>query len=310
MSKPFRTMQPCDAKLDEIRYPNLVQPKIDGAKMLVREGKQLGRSLKPFANKFLNEFFSKDEFNGLEGEMIAGFDPAGPDLCRKTTSMINTIDLVPTEFCFVVFDCFEDESITFGHYHERLLVASIRVEALQKKYGHHISCISPGTRITHCRNTLNNAIEVFYEHGYEGTVIWNPAGFYKNGRVTAKSQEVVRVKPYKDDEAVVIAVIESMENQNESKINELGLAERSSHKENKVAKGLVGSLICKYNGEQIRVGAGTMKHDERKYFFDNQHEIIGKTIKFKSLDFGVKDKPRHPVFLGFRAKADMPGDNK
>ena len=32
---------------------------------------------------------------------------------------------------------------------------------------------------------------------------------------------------------------------------------------------------------------------------------IGKIVKYKFFPVGVKDRPRHPVFLGFREAEDM-----
>jgi len=36
-----------------------------------------------------------------------------------------------------------------------------------------------------------------------------------------------------------------------------------------------------------------------------QKDFIGKILKYKYFDIGVKDAPRHPVFLGMRPKSDM-----
>ena len=116
-----------------------------------------------------------------------------------------------------------------------------------------------------------------------------------------------RAKPQSDKEAYVIGLVEAMENLNEAKINELGHSERSSHKENKVGKGMVGMLQCKdlTTGMLIDVGAGKMTHPEREYYWNNPEEIIGKYIKYKSMDVGVKDKPRFARYMSIRAETDM-----
>ena len=34
--------------------------------------------------------------------------------------------------------------------------------------------------------------------------------------------------------------------------------------------------------------------------------LIGRTIRYRYFAIGVKDRPRHPVFDGFREGADLP----
>ena len=35
--------------------------------------------------------------------------------------------------------------------------------------------------------------------------------------------------------------------------------------------------------------------------------VCSEFVKYKSFDHGVKDRPRHPVFLGFRSAEDLGG---
>ena len=52
------------------------------------------------------------------------------------------------------------------------------------------------------------------------------------------------------------------------------------------------------------VGSG-FTDAQRLDFWRNAESLIGKVIKYKSFTVGVKDKPRFPIFLGFRHKDDL-----
>ena len=48
-----------------------------------------------------------------------------------------------------------------------------------------------------------------------------------------------------------------------------------------------------------------MTHDQRKYYWLHQDEIVGKIIKYKSMDKGVKDLPRFARYIDIRSERDM-----
>jgi DNA ligase-1 len=106
---------------------------------------------------------------------------------------------------------------------------------------------------------------------------------------------------------IVLEVIEGNTNNNEAETNELGNTFRSSCKANLEPNGMVGSLLVKSlsTGQIDTISAGKMTHDERRYYFENQDEIIGKIVKYKHFTTGVKEKKRFPRFIGFRLEEDM-----
>jgi DNA ligase-1 len=69
--------------------------------------------------------------------------------------------------------------------------------------------------------------------------------------------------------------------------------------------GTMGALICRTNfGIEFSIGTGfTAK--QRAEIWKNKSIVIGKLIKYKSFKIGVKDKPRHPVYLGERDTSDI-----
>ena len=298
-----RPMKAIDVKdIADLKFPLIATDKIDGVYAQNINGKLLGRSLKPFKNKYITDLLSREEFSGFSGELIHGSNVSAEDLCRKTTSCVNTIKLVDWEWSWHLFDYVHDSVINLP-YNQRILHLNDALNALPEVTRANIQVVH--------QTPLNDPriVEIVYEanldKGLEGLILRQPDGMYKNGRSTLKEQIFLRLKPSEDSEAVVFGVSEAMQNNNEAKINELGNTERSSHKENKVGKGMVGSFLCidVMTRKPIRVGAGKMSHQERVMSFDNPP--IGSIIKYRSLATGVKDAPRHARFYSFRDLSDM-----
>ena len=295
--KPFLC---CDADINKIQFPVLVLPKIDGVRILNVNGKATGRSLKSYKNKLLTETFSVPEFSGLDGELAVG-NITSPSLCRDTTSMVNTINSHIQGLKWYLFDLSNRPDLDYFNRHR---VLCNLVEDLPPHLQSLVDVIP--YRLVNSKQELSNMYEEYVEQGYEGVVIRSIQGKYKHGRGTVNEGSYLRMKPQSDKDAIILDVSEALANNNEAKINELGHTERSSHKENKTGKGMIGSLLCRDldTGSVITVGAGKMTHEERIYWYNHQDEIIGKMIKYKSMDTGVKDAPRFPRFIGFRAEED------
>lgn len=300
----MKFMLASDADLPRLQYPVLASPKVDGCRGGYLTDQFTGRSLKPHKNKALSAFYSQPCFKGLDGELFVGDDPAALDLCRKTSSVCSTIDsdVIPS---FMVFDYIDDWEP--APYIIRLARAKDKVLDLQALFPfHNIQLIESVT--VHSAAELEAREQEWLTQGYEGVILRDLKGLYKEGRSTVKEGGLLRIKRFTDAEALVAGITEGVTNMNEAKTNELGLTERSSHQENKIPNGTVGNLLCKdlETGLNIAVGPGNMTHDLRKFYFENQEHILGKVIKYKSFVHGVKDKPRFPTFICIRDAEDMP----
>lgn len=289
----------CDYDEAKLRFPVIGMPKIDGVRGINLDGTLTGRSLKKHANKFTTARFSKDWFVGIDGELAAG-DWTSPSLCRDTTSAVNRIEGEP-DVVWWAFDLLDAENIG-KTYIERYEALEMRVQGLNLPY----LKIVPMTLLDSLEDLQAFEADCI-EQGFEGVILRDPQGLHKSGRATVKVGAYMRIKRFSDAEAEVLSIVEAMQNNNEAKTNELGRTERSTHQENMVPKGMVGSLICRdlTSGETITVGAGDMDHAERKYYFDNQSEIVGQIIKYKSFRHGVKNLPRFPTFIAIRSREDM-----
>ena len=283
-------------------FPIWVQYKIDGVRSIVRENQCTGRSLKAHKNVALTEYFSRPIFNGFDMEMGATH-PNDPHLCRLTTSLSGTIKGPLPKFV-IVFDYLDvDVDDLPFELRMRALKAYCSVADFPKDVAVYVS---PQYKI----NSMEELIK-FYEDaladGYEGLIIRKPDGKHKNGRCTVTEGNYLRIKPTGDAEGTFLRCEEAMENNNEATVNALGHTERSSHKDNKKPKGMIGALWIKVitTGQEIKIGPGTLTHEQRKYYFENQDELADKIIKYKFLDTGMKDKPRHARFFSFRNKEDL-----
>lgn len=276
-----------------LQLPALLSPKLDGIRCLIIDGIACGRSLKPLPNKHVQQLFGHQEFNGLDGELIVG-EPVGQDVFQRTSSGVMSIEGTPLA-TFHVFDDF----IETGGFQRRLYTAHRRVH---KKPGF---VAVPHAKVAHEEDVLAWE-EQYLAMGYEGVMLRHPDGPYKHGRSTAKEGWLLKVKRFEDSEAQVIGVTELMHNANEAKRNELGHLERSSHKAGKVGKKMLGAMTVKdlKTGIEFDIGTG-FTADQRQVLWAARQNLLGKIVKYKSQPTGVKEKPRFPVFLGFRNKVDM-----
>lgn len=277
----------------QLTYPLLLSPKLDGIRCLIINGVAVGRSLKPIPNKHVQRLFGRPELNGLDGELIVG-SPTAKEVFQATSSGVMSIEGEP-DVSFWVFDDFMES----GGFHRRLRTAHRRIK--KQKF-----CEDVPHHIITAETELLSMEEDYLAMGYEGVMLRHPDGPYKHGRSTAKEAWLLKVKRFEDGEARIIGFRALMHNANEAKRNELGYLERSSHKAGKVGKQTLGALIVKdlKTGVEFDIGTG-FTADQRQLLWSVGDNLIGRVVKYKSQPTGVKEKPRFPVFLGFRNAVDM-----
>lgn len=274
-----------------LKFPMLASPKLDGIRCIVMDGVGYSRSLKPIPNVCVQALFSSGDYDGLDGELIVG-DPTSPSCYRDTNSGVMSRDGAP-EFRFYVFDRIDMPDCGFEDRFDQGLgdLDLLRLEVV------------PHAKV-HDENDLLAFETECLERGYEGVMLRSLNGPYKNGRSTLKEGTLLKLKRFADAEFEVVGFEERMHNGNEATVNALGHIERSSHKENKVGRGDLGALVCRYEGGTFNVGTGFTDAD-RAEIWANRDSYLGKMAKVKSFLIGVKEAPRFPVWLGFRAVEDM-----
>jgi DNA ligase-1 len=167
----------------------------------------------------------------------------------------------------------------------------------------HMNCLLRQT----CINTLEELLaleQTYLSAGYEGLILRSPSSPYKRGRSTINEGHLLKVKRFSDCEATVIDFVERMHNANPLETDELGFAKRSSHQANMVGRGDLGALVVKMaDGTTFNVGTGFTDED-RSRIWSSKERYRGALAKVKYLAVGVKDAPRHPVFIDWRHKDD------
>lgn len=312
ISKP---MLACDAVEEKISFPCIAQPKIDGVRGLNLHGELTGRSLKYHANTHTTLFYSQHAFRGFDGELAAEHE-CHPDLCRITTSAVSTIAGTPYTL-WHVFDYLTPETIglAYAHRYDMLRKRVANINQHHPELGLHLRPVP-----LYVCNTMEELLTLddkWLDMGYEGTIVRDPSGKYKEGRSTVREGGLLRIKRFIDAEARVLRIIEGEENLNAAQINELGKQFRSSHQENKRPNGMVGAMECELiadvvnrdqvlftKGQIVTVSAGAMPHADRLRYFQ-QGGLIGNLIKFKTFPHGTYNKPRFPSFLSLRAASDV-----
>lgn len=298
-------------------FPLIGQPKIDGVRALNLTGSLTGRSLKKFGNRYVTSRYSHSALVGFDGEMAAELE-THPALCRLTTSALTSHAGEPY-ILWWLFD-YVIPTVKTLEYGQRLEKLAYRIQELQFEAPHlypHMRLIP--WRMLNSKEELDAFDAENLLNGYEGTILRDPNAPHKEGR-SGKKPILWRIKRFVDFEFTVHTVTEGEENQNEAQINELGHQFRSSHQENMVANGMVGAMVGNVigvvkdpttgsvlfqDGDEVRVGAGCLSHDQRRYFFQNQSEFKSYVHKAKFFPKGIKDKPRFPTWQTFRHPADI-----
>ena len=277
-----------------LRFPVIASPKIDGIRCLVIDEVPHSRSLKPIQNGHVSRLMANSLLNCLDGELLIG---DGSDF-QAVTSGIMRREGTP-DFTFHAFDCFADP---LDPYEKRLGALHGAIKAAQRVLP-FVKLVK--TQFIRDLMELEDFSAQCLAEGYEGAMVRDPIGPYKFGRATFKEGLLTKVKPFEDDEAEVIGFEEQMENTNEKTINELGRSKRSSHQAGKVPKGTLGALILRHpTFGEFNVGTGFDDAFRRKVW-DNRPAYLGQLAKFRYQAIGTKDKPRIPVFKGFRHADDL-----
>lgn len=275
-----------------LSYPLLASPKLDGVRALIINGIVMSRSFKPIPNAYVQKLFGRPEYNGLDGELIVGA-PTDKDVYRNTTSGVMSQAGEP-DVSYYVFDKFDHA----GGFHARLRASQEIIRRLNPV----IPVVPVEHRFIACEQTLLALEEQYLADGYEGVMLRHQNGPYKHGRSTAREGWLLKLKRFDDSEAVIISAYELMHNANEATQNELGYTERSSHKAGMVGKGILGGLSVRdvYSGVEFDIGTG-FDQATREALWKQRDQLPEHVIKYKFFASGVKDKPRFPVFLGFRS---------
>lgn len=276
------------------RFPYAVTPKIDGIRFVMVDGVALSRSFKPIRNTFVQAALSACLPDGIDGELTCG------DTFQSSSSAIMSIDGEPDFRCWI-FDFVDPDLDVIEPYQDR--INSDQLREIEREAFFKVTVLRPD--YAWHEDDLSKLESSYLDMGYEGAMVRDPQGTYKFGRSTVKENTLLKVKRFLDDEATIVDIIEKQHNNNEATLDAFGNTKRSTQQDGKVGANTAGTLVVR-NADGIEFGIGTGFDDAlRAEIWSNQSLYIGQTVKYKYFPVSVKEKPRHPVFLGFRHLEDM-----
>jgi DNA ligase-1 len=267
------------------RWPVLASPKIDGIRALNVEGDLVSRRLKLIPNRCTWARFSKPHLKGLDGELVYG------NFQQTTSAVMSHSGDNPVPWWlfdnYLVSETFEK-----------------RLASVEKFCGREKNPLMKAVPHILCENEdglLEFEIQCL-EQGFEGVMIRDPLGPYKFGRSTIREGWLLKVKRFQDAEGVIIGFEELMHNSNEAERDALGKMKRSNHRAGMVPMNMLGAMLLRMSdGVEVSCGTGFTEMQRRGFWRpEKRKSLVGKVVKFKYQKHGTKDKPRHPVFLGFR----------
>jgi len=307
-------------------WPYIVSPKLDGIRTLMLPNvtktghpcaTPVARKIKALPNAYVRtalEIASTDllPLIGCDGELVAGppQDLTHPEVFQRTTSAVMSHGGSP-EVTYWIFDTFTES--------KRNLPFEARYEYLEKTLPGiliNLRNIPPGINFAVLPHRLVNNVEEllgteteYLQQGFEGIMVRHREGKYKFGRSTLRQQDLLKLKRFTDGEAEIIALEELMINNNPQTIDNLGHAERSSHKENLVGAGMLGSFRVQaingpFKGVVFNIGSG-FDDSFRSMVWNNKDKFLRSTLTYKYQKTGSKLAPRFPIFRGMRAKDDI-----
>lgn len=317
----FRPMKsatpPQDFDFSTLKYPMWASPKVDGIRCVIHPTMgPVTNTLKPIPNKFIRDTLITLGIPYLDGELVVG-DPDNPKSFNQTQSGVMSQDGEP-DFTFLVFDNFEAGSMCgYGIRIEdaRWVVDRFTqpgyVQMLEQRF------------IGNYEQLLEFESEKLAQ-GYEGVMLRSLDGKYKFGRSTLIQQGMIKIKRFRDDEAIIIGWEPLERNENDPEIDKLGLQRRGYSKAGKVVddsrvgrfrvRGVEGS---RWAGVEFWIGSGLDDADRttfrkaigiaevNKLSQDKARAQvpwypIGHTITFKYQEHGSIDAPRTPIWKGIR----------
>lgn len=290
--------------LSKIAFPVLATQKLDGIRCIKLNGTAYTRALKLIPNKYIRELIEQYLPDGADGEIVVGRNSS------DATSAVMSFGGCP-EFTFYWFDYIK-ESPTKPYWDWQGGDSRMRdiYEWMQQQqqagteFPFNLQTVDPQVI-----NDLGELLELeqqYLKDDFEGVMIRRASAPYKYGRSTNREGYLLKLKRFEDSEAEVLGYEEKLINTNEPTVNELGNSRRSHHKAGKVPAGTLGALLVKdiHTGIQFSIGSG-FDDNTRNTLWCDRTQLIGKLIKYKFLPIGIKDAPRHPVFLGFRHPDDL-----
>ena len=268
-------------KYDGVRCLINVNPKNKIIKAYSRSGKEL------FNLECILDSIPINEFNEnvfLDGEVVYTIDPEYEYKQNTNENFTRAIEIVrksktetdTSNLYYKIFDIIPEKDFFDG---KGTIKLSDRYKQINKIFNKNkkIKIVNQMVYSEENFKLMNDNVQ---KYNWEGLMLRADTS-YKGGR----HRELNKVKTFCDEEFIVKRIetgpVRIIENKLETTIE------------------CMTSVIIDVNGKEVGVGSG-FSIDERKYFYKNPKEIIGKNITVKYFEKTEDNSLRFPIYKGIR----------
>jgi DNA ligase-1 len=289
---------PLSEQLTKLKYPLAMQPKYDGVRVVCHhERGVVKRKLEPVDNLHIRGALTPYCQARLDGEVIVVSDDGKACKFQESQSGVARFDGQP-QFKMVVFDTFMFPTAGFFQRYVAL-----------KKWFEKVSSgnlqLAP-TKVVSTPGQVLGFYEECLAEGHEGAMIRSLDGLYKYGRSTLNEGYLIKMKPFEDAEAIILGFEELQHNTNEDVKNAMGRAKRGHSKAGMVGASTLGKFLVRgvggqFDAVEFAIGTGKgLTRQLRDTIWSNREAYLGRIVTYEYQVVGIKDKPRCPIFKGFR----------
>lgn len=287
----------------------LCSPKLDGIRAVKHPTHGLvSRTLKPIPNKWIQHCLRDLQWDFLDGELVKGHWSDNTDYNTNQSAIMSYEGKF--EFTYAVFDHVGRPEKSFRTRN------SIAQSIINAPLDGPLPIIpddpeDPVVYVQHLPQVLCSDIDALLAfeaecliHKFEGVIARDAGCRYKNGRATWRQQGMFKMKRFIDAEAEIIDFEELVRNFNDATIDARGYQVRSDHLDGMLPADTLGLVRVRgLNGAfaDVEFGVGSGFDDSLRHrIWQNRSAYMGRVIKYKYQSVGNKDRPRAPIFIGFR----------
>jgi DNA ligase 1 len=277
---------------DVVDKPYLASTKLDGFRCVFKNGLMLSNSLKELPCKQLQTRFEHMKRLSKETGLIYDGEIFSPEMTfQKISHFCMTQDLeeekLPDSLCFNMFDLVDMNNPG--------LTAIQRYELYKELKQPFVKIIEQRliTTPAEAENMFNEALS----NNFEGLMLKNPTGKYKYNRVTTKSGDGFKLKPYRTYDMLIIGIEQATVVDPEAEItkNELGHSRTSKKKGDRIPIEQASAYVVQMDDGRTLKATIAETHEQKQYIWTHQSEFIGKHVEVRAMEVGAKDVPRHPT---------------
>ncbi len=284
-----------------IKYPCLVEEKLDGIRVIFTNGHAQSRNRKEKPalkqiSKIFDEHFGRKKYL-IDTEITGENFNEASSLVNSTTNLdykavqekltINLLD--------IIYKTTNNQAFFYRLSYRSSLFAWFSGTNLTFKWK------LPESEIAYTYKDLNTFYKKMLSSGKEGIIIKD----FDSKYIYKRSSAMMKRKPFKDATALIVGFecSEGMCPDCSLKISTGNILTCTTcNKTGKIIKpNQLGKFVCKYKGKELRVGGG-IKQKDRELFWATRETLIGKKLDFKLQVKSGSNKilARHPTFLRIR----------